>query len=914
MKPTLTFIFSFLVLGLLSEAQDGAQHAAYLNPDLPVETRVNDLISRMTLEEKVSQMVNGAREIPHLKIPAYDWWNEGLHGVARAGTATVFPQAIGMAATFDEGLIYRVADVISTEARAIYNKSIAEGKPEKYKGLTYWSPNINIFRDPRWGRGQETYGEDPFLTSRIGVAFVRGLQGEDSRYLKLVATPKHYAVHSGPEPERHTFDAVTDKRDLYTTYLPAFKACVQEGQAYSVMCAYNRYLGQACCGSDVLLKKILREEWGFDGYIVSDCGAIADIYRNHKLVNTSPEAAALAVKSGTDLNCGSIYDPALIDAVSLGLIREEEIDVSLKRLFTARFKLGMFDPPEKVPYSKIPYRENDSEEHRVLAKQVARESIVLLKNENDVLPLKKDLGKIAVIGPTAHSYNMLLGNYNGTPSRYTTPLDGITAKVSTNTEVVYEQGCKLVGEGAILKAITAGMLSYHDQPGLKVEYFKGMELSGEPFFSQTESMGKTAWLMGLGQMGGPGGMDNPGEGMDQAMEMISQMGGIGEVDWGKSIPGMERGIPYSVRWTGNLKIPVSGEINFVVTGNDGYRLYVDNKLLVEDWTADGRVTTKQNHIYLKKDKEYRILVEYFYKTGFSALAIRWDVNTDHFQHAVELAKRSDAVIFVGGITAGLEGEEMHVNFEGFRGGDRTNIGLPEIQEELIKALYETGKPVILVLTSGSALAVNWEKSNIPAIVQLWYPGEEGGSALADVLFGDYNPAGRLPITFYKSVDQLPPFEDYHMEGKTYRFFKDEPLYAFGYGMSYSRFEYSDLNLPEKIEAGEDIQVSVRVINSGGKTGDEVVQLYVETLDATVPVPIRNLQGFKRISLNPGEEKTVDFVLEPQQMAVCYDDGNFIVEPGFLRISAGGGQAGHVAETSSVLTGKVEVTGNPYRVE
>ena len=878
MRRTFAFIFSLFIF-FTGYTQDDNSEPAYLNPDLPLDVRVDDIVSRMTLEEKTAEMLDRAKGIPRLNIPEYNWWNECLHGVARAGTATVFPQAIALSATFNTDLMYEIADVISTEARAKYHDAFKNGNFGRYYGLTFWTPNINIFRDPRWGRGQETYGEDPYLTARMGVAFVKGLQGNHPKYFKVVATPKHYAVHSGPEPDRHTFDAITDRRDLYTTYLPAFKACVEEGGAYSVMCAYNRYMGEACCSSDELLKDILRNDWDFDGYIVSDCGAIRDIYRNHKLVETAPEAAAKAVKSGTDLNCGSVYDPALLEAVKQGFITEEEIDVSVKRLYRAKFKLGMFDPPEMVPWADTPVSENDSEEHRNLALRAAHESIVLLKNENNTLPLKKDLKRIAVIGPTADSYDMLLGNYNGVPSRYTTPLKGIINKVSENTEVVFEQGCNPAGDEPVMNVFASEMVNTGDGPGLKVEYFKGSKFDGEAFFTETDKLGNPGWLR------------------------FSR------------IPGLERGERYSVKWTGKLAMPVSGEINFIVSGNNSYRISVDGKTIVEDWDDDYGRSEKTNHVFLEKGESYDFEVEYAQNFGFPMLTIQWNIlNTNHFQNAIDLAENSDIVVYVGGITARLEGEAMRVNYDGFKGGDRTKICLPEVQQNMIKALHKTGKPVIVVLTSGSALAVNWEKENIPAIVQLWYPGEEGGKALADVLFGDYNPAGRLPVTFYKSVDQLPPFEDYNMAGKTYRFFEGEPLYAFGYGMSYTTFNYSKLKLPKKIKSGEDINVSVKVKNTGKAAGDEVVQLYVKNTDANYPVPVRSLQGIKRIFLNPGEEKTVEFFIGPQQMAVFIDDEKFIVEPGFMEISVGGGQPGLVAETSEVVSGKVEVTGNPYLVE
>ncbi len=740
--------FSLLLLLSYSLYAQGIENRPnYLNPNLTVEKRVNDLVSRMTLKEKVSQMVYNAKAIPRLNIPAYNWWNECLHGVARAGIATVFPQAIGLAATWNTDLMLKIANVISTEGRAKHHYFTRNNDRSIFKGLTFWSPNINIFRDPRWGRGQETYGEDPYLTAGMGVAFVKGLQGNDPKYLKVIATPKHYAVHSGPEPKRHAFDAVIDTRDLYDTYLPAFEACIKEAGAYSVMCAYNRFLGEACCGSSLLLQQILRDDWGFEGYVVSDCGAISDIFNNHKLVNTEPEAAAIAVKSGTDLNCGRVYESALIKAVEQELITEEEINEAVKRLFTARFKLGMFDPPEMVKYSQIPIEKNDSEAHRLLSIRAAQESIVLLKNANDILPLKKNLKRIAVIGPTADSYDMLLGNYNGTPSKYVTLLQGIKNKVSNNTEVIYEPGCNLVEEGAIINNLSSEILFIEGKPGLKAEYFKNRDLKGEPFFTRIDPLKSINWI------------------------------------WGARIPAINRESEFSIRWSGTLIAPATGEFNFRVKSNDGYRLYIDDRIIIEDWT-EHEVSTQSNHIHLEKGKSYKIKLEYFRSSGWPQLLAQWQLlNIDHYKKAIDLVKNSDIVIFVGGITAQLEGEEMRVDYDGFRGGDRTDLNLPKVQRNLLKLIHSTNKPVVLVLNSGSALAINWEKENIPAIILIWYPGQEGGTALADVLFGDYNPAGRLPVTFYKSVNQLPPFEDYNMKDRTYRYFEKEPLFSFGYGLS-----------------------------------------------------------------------------------------------------------------------------------
>ncbi|KPK65800.1 MAG: beta-glucosidase [Planctomycetes bacterium SM23_32] len=689
---------------------DDAPARQWEDPDLPVQERVGALVAAMTLAEKVSQMVHVARGISRLGVPDYNWWNECLHGVARAGRATVFPQAIGLAASFNEPLMHRVATAISDEARAKHHQALRQGNRGQYFGLTCWSPNINIFRDPRWGRGQETYGEDPYLTARMGVAFVKGLQGEDPDYLKLVATPKHYAVHSGKEADRHHFDAVVSLRDLRETYLPAFKACVQEAGAYSVMGAYNRTLGEPCCASRLLLEDVLRGEWGFEGYVVSDCGAIRDIHENHCVADGPAQSAALAVSRGCDLNCGEVYG-WLLSAVEQGLIEEAAIDVSLKRLMTARMRLGMFDPPERVPWAQIPPDVVGCQDHAELALRVARESIVLLKNEGGLLPLSKELRAVAVVGPNANSMDVLLGNYNGYPARYVTGLEGVLAKVAAGTQVDYAAGCGLC-----------------------------------------------------------------------------------------------------------------------------------------------------------------------------------DTSRHGFEHAVGLASRSDVVIAFMGLSATYEGEEGSA-YLSEANGDRERIGLPGVQEDLLKELHATGTPVVLVLTSGSAVEINWAQQNLPAVLQAWYPGQEGGTAVADALFGDYSPGGRLPVTFVKSLDQLPPFEDYAMaKGRTYRFMREEPLYRFGYGLSYTTFEYCDLRLSQaEIGPGESVEVTVNVRNTGGRAGDEVVQLYVSDVEASVPVPLGHLEGFRRIALGPGEQQEVAFTLGPAQLCAYGDDGTPFVEPGEFRISVGGGQ-------------------------
>ena len=840
----------------------------YKNPSLPVQTRVDDLVSRMTLEEKIGQMMNATPAIERLDVPAHDYWNEALHGVARSGIATVFPQAIGLAATWDTKLMYDVADVISTEARAKHHEYARNKQFGRYQGLTFWSPNINIFRDPRWGRGQETYGEDPYLTGQMGVQFVRGLQGNDPRYFKVIATPKHYAVHSGPEPERHAFDAIAHERDLRETYLPAFRATILDGKAFSVMCAYNRTNGEPCCANKRLMKDILRDEWGFDGYVVSDCGAIYDIWKFHKFVPTEMEASVLGVKAGTDLTCGDEYK-TLIQAVKQGLITEAEIDTAVKRLLTARFRLGQFDPPEMVPYARIPFSQNDTAEHRQLARQTARKSIVLLKNANSTLPLKKDLKSIAVIGPNADSPEVLWGNYNGNASVLTTPLAGIKNAVSKNTRVTYALGSTLAGEPVVPVPASALTVNGTD-PGVKAEYFNNQELRGPAATVRTDARI--------------------------------------DFDWGRYNPTPAlTGNHFSVRWTGKLTPPESGNYTLGFTADDGARLYIDGKLLVDAWSSNPNKTATKE-IALEGGRSYDLRMEYFQYQRENIAKLVWSyprMGERLMEEAVKATRESDVSVVVLGISARLEGEEMNVPLEGFRGGDRTEISLPKAQETLLKALVATGKPVVVVVLSGSALAVNWANDNVPAMLAAWYPGGEGGTAIADVLFGDYNPAGRLPVTFYKSVDQLPPFTDYSMQGRTYRYFKGEPLYPFGYGLSYTKFSYSDLRFePKTVKAGEPVKVSIDVTNAGDREGDEVVQLYLTDTAASAAVPIRTLVGFDRLSLRPREKRTVTFTITPRQMSLIDDSGKRVIEPGEFAISAGGGQPG----LASVLKGSFAVSG------
>jgi beta-glucosidase len=834
-----------------------------LDSSLPLKDRVQDLVSRLTLDEKISQTLYDAPAIPRLGVPAYNWWNECLHGVARAGLATVYPQAIGLAATWDIDLISEMATAISDEARAKHHRALQLGIRDIYAGLTFWSPNVNIFRDPRWGRGQETYGECPYLTAQIGVAFVKGLQGDDPKYLKLVATPKHFAVHSGPEPDRHTFDAVVDERDLRQTYLPHFEATVVEGGAVSIMGAYNRTNGEPCCASPTLLQEILRQEWGFGGadgseaYVVSDCGAIADIYAHHKVVETAAEAAALAVKNGCDLNCGATY-PALRDAVKQGLIDEATIERSVTRLFTARFRLGMFDPPEQVPYAQIPYSVVDSEAHRALAERVARASIVLLKNEGKALPLSKKLSSIAVIGPNADQAVALLGNYNGTPSRAVTPLQGIRDLLSGTETVVYSaQGCDLAEGIPVLRPVPSTCLRPADadagQYGLSARYYANPRFEGPPMLSRVDPTIDFVWKG-----------DSPLSGR-----------------WGD---------PFSVCWSGALVPATSGTYRLGLSGFSAFRIALDGVDLAK-YKDVHHARFAGRDIKLEAGRHYDLQIEYTNRGLDPQAQLLWAMREqDHLSQALEVARRAEVVVLVLGLTANLEGEEMPVHVPGFSGGDRTDLGLPGPQQALLAKVCALNKPTVLVLMNGSAMGITWADEHVPAIVEAWYPGQAGGKALAEVLFGETNPGGRLPVTFYRSTEDLPSFEDYAMEGHTYRYFRGEPLYAFGHGLSYTTFAYHNLRLSGKrLAPGDSLTVSVEVENTGTRAGDEVVQVYLTDVEASVPVPIRQLVAFRRVHLEAGERRALSFVLTPDQFSTIDEQGKRAIEPGRFKIAVGGRQ-------------------------
>ncbi len=817
----------------------------YQNPDLPPEQRAADLVSHMTLEEKAGQMQNTAPAIPRLGIPAYDWWNEALHGVARAGLATVFPQAIGLASTFDAPLLHNIAAIISTEARAKYNDAIAHGNHGRYYGLTFWSPNINIFRDPRWGRGQETYGEDPYLTGRLAIAFITGLQGDDPHYFKVIATAKHYAVHSGPEPSRHEFNVDPSRTDLEQTYLPAFRAAVVEGKADSVMCAYNSVDGIPACANADLLTKQLRQDWGFQGYIVSDCGAIGDISGGHHYKKTLAEASAVAVLAGTDLSCGTEYR-TLPEAVQQGLIKESDIDRALIRLFTARFRLGMFDPPERVPFSSIGLDQLDSPAHRQAALDAARESLVLLKN-NGVLPFGPNVHNIAVIGPGANDPDAMLGNYNGFPSHIVTPLEGIEAQFGD--AVHFAQGSMYTTQSSALVPPSV-LTDPEGHTGLYAEYFTTADLSGPAAVHRTEPQ-----VYFLRDMHDPA--------LVQALPAEA----------------------FSARWTGNLKVARSGayQLGFLrlrcgdCKGTDAARLYVGDNLVAED-----KVPTRwnprptQGTISLEAGRTYPVRLEYSQHGGAGGIELIWTPPADALlDEAAEVTRASDAAVVFVGLNSDLEGEEMHNNIPGFLGGDRTSISLPEPQQKLLTALEATGKPLVVVLMSGSAVELNDAQQHASAILAAWYGGQSGGVAVARALAGLDNPAGRLPVTFYHSLNQLPPFDDYSMKGRTYRYLSSDPLYPFGYGLSYSMFSYSVLKI-RRTSRGS-IEASAMVTNHSGRAGDEVAQLYVSGPQGP-DAPYRELKGFERLHLAPGETRTVTFMIQARELP-----------RGHLRISIGGGQ-------------------------
>ena len=844
------------------------------------EERAKYLVSLMTMEEKVSQMSYESPEIERLEIPQYNWWNECLHGVARAGIATVFPQAIGMGAMWDKEQMFKVATAVSDEARAKHHEFASRGKRGIYQGLTYWTPNINIFRDPRWGRGMETYGEDPYLTGELGVQYIKGLQGDDPNYFKLIATAKHFVVHSGPEIDRHRFNASPTPYDMLNTYSPHFEKVIKEAGVYSVMCAYNSYNGLPCCGNTEL-NNLLRDDWGFKGYIVSDCWAIKDFYDKdaHAVTETKQEAAAMAVKAGTDLNCGNTYT-ALVEAVKNGHITEDELNVSVERLIVARLRLGLFAPKGAVKFENISYDVVDSENHRLLALETARKSLVLLKNENNLLPLNKNVKKVAVIGPNANDLEVLLGNYNGYPSNPVTPLNGIIQKLP-NAEVNYAVGCKTAEGLPIFEAVPSAVLFTDEslkENGLNAEYFSNLECEGIPLHTQIDKNVDFIWRT-----------NSP----------------FADIKYDK----------FSVRWTGYISVPKTGEYALGGEAFSGMKLYLNDSLIVV--REDVHHPKKEyEYVTLEANKPYKIKLEYKQNnTDYAIMKFLWEAPNDSLENeAIQLAEESDVIILCMGLSPLLEGEEMKVKVDGFSSGDRLDVKLPATQTKLMQQLKKLGKPMVLVLLNGSAVAINWENENIPAIIEAWYPGQAGGTAIADVIFGDYNPAGRLPLTFYKDINDIPAFSDYNMKGKTYRYFKGNPLYEFGYGLSFTTFEYSNFSVPSSNETNKDLMASVEVTNTGNVAGEEVVQLYTTKLIDDGFNPTRNLVGFKRIFLKVGETKTVNFKVIPKQLASVDENYAQVVNDELLLLSVGGSQPNNDIETAQkVITKEVHLTGDAYLI-
>ena len=824
---------------LMATVALSAQTYPYQDPSLSFEERAKDLVSRMTLEEKVSQMQNGAAPIDRLGVPFYDWWSEALHGIARAGLATVFPQTIGMASSFDDAMIERVFTATSDEARAKYVDFIKKGSRKRYQGLSVWTPNINIFRDPRWGRGQETYGEDPYLTTQLGLAVVRGLQGDpNAKFNKLHACAKHYAVHSGPEWNRHSFDAKNiSQRDLRETYLPAFEALVRKGNVKEVMGAYNRFEGEPCNASEYLLKDVLRDEWGYKGIVVSDCGAIRDFYMkgHHETHADAAEASAAAVKAGCDLECGSSY-AALVEAVKRGLITEAEIDRAVTRLMVAKFEMGLFEKedPYNTPYSVV-----DCEEHRALAKQIALESFVLLQNRGNILPLDK-AKKVAIVGPNADLESMQWGNYNGTPSYTITLKEGVESLLGAD-RVVFEQLCGHTDVGTYNTLF--GECSYAGKPGFLATYWNNLDFEGTPAAT------------------------------DQITRPFSFSTGGNTV----FAPGVNLSA-FTARYEATFKPENTGRAVFRISSNETVRIFVNGKLLADKTNVKNTITVCEF--------EYELGAQYDIKIEYGGYRRRTDafLNLDMAEAVpqdipafVEKIKDIDVVIFAGGISPQLEGEEMAVSAPGFRGGDRDDIELPAIQRETMAALKRAGKQVVLVNFSGSAMALVPESENCDAILQAWYPGQEGGSALADVLYGNAAPSGKLPLTFYRSVDQLPDFQDYNMKGKTYRYFEGDPLFCFGHGLTYTEFFYGKPKSDKRtLKEGQTLYVTVPVGNIGTREGTEIVQLYIDR-PSDVEGPIQALRDYRRVTLTPGASEMVVFELTEEDF-VWFNPATERMEP------------------------------------
>lgn len=848
----------WLALGASPLLPLGTTHAK----DSPsTSSRAAALVARMTLAEKVAQSQNAAPAIPRLGVSAYDWWNEGLHGVARSGYATVFPQAIGLASSWDPALLHEVGTAVSTEARARFNGIGVGHDHPRYAGLTIWSPNINIFRDPRWGRGQETYGEDPYLTGQLAVGFITGIQGDDPAHPRAIATAKHFAVHSGPEAGRHAFDVDVSSYDLEATYLPAFRKAITAGHADAVMCAYNAIHGTPACADHWLLGTLLRKDWGFTGYVVSDCDAVDDMTTAHHYRPDNAQSAAAAVRAGTDLNCGHAYAD-LIEAVHKGHLSEAELDHALIRLFSARYRLGEMGGGND-PYAGIGTDQINSPAHRQLALQAALESIVLLKNEHGTLPLRHGM-RLAVIGPNADTVETLEANYHGTAIAPVTPLQGLRQQFGAD-HINYAQGSPVVSEVPIPipeSALRTGS-GTDARAGLSGEYFDNTNYSGNPVLTR----------------------------VDRRIDF----------DWDQVSPAA--GIPaghYSARWSGEFTPPGPGDYTLVVhvdrcdncAGHDPVRLYLDGKPVISD---DGDGQHMEFPAHFADTQPHTIRLEIRHVGQDQGIRLQWRApDSAQLDEAARVAAKADVVLAFVGLSPDVEGEEMPVEVPGFDGGDRTDITLPAAQRALLERVAASGKPLVVVLMSGSAVALNWAQRHADAIVAAWYPGEMGGAAIAHTLAGDYNPGGRLPVTFYRSKHDLPPFISYAMADRTYRYFKGSPLYPFGYGLSYTHFDYAAPQLSTTaLQAGQSLTVSAELRNAGNRVGDEVVQVYMDSPDWPL-APRHALVGFLRVHLAAGEHRRVSFVLSPRQLSVVNGAGQRAVQPGHYRLFIGGGQPGTVA--------------------
>lgn len=852
----------------------------YKNTALDINVRVSDLVARMTIAEKIAQMYNEAPAIERLNVPAYNWWNESLHGVARAGKATVFPQAIGMAAMWDAPLMFDVATAISDEGRAKYHYFVNNDVVFRYTGLTFWSPNINIFRDPRWGRGQETYGEDPYLTGTLAVNYIKGLQGDDETYLKTAATAKHFAVHNGPEKTRHSDNYTPTNKDLYETYLPAFEMAVVDAKVEAVMCAYNSVNGDPACGSSLLLKDILRGNYQFDGHVMSDCGAIADFYDPdaHNYVRAPAAAAALAVKAGTDLNCGTGRLSTFTNlhfALQRNMITEDEIDTAVKRLFKTRFKLGMFDPDEMVPFTRIGMDVVGSEAHLALAQKASEESLVLLKNDG-TLPLKSGI-KVAVIGPNANNPDILVGNYNGDPISAVTPLAGIQKKAGLDN-VIYAAGSSLIGDiYGHYEAIAPENFFHVDkdnkrQPGLMGAYYNAVADRGPAEIR-------------VSKPGAPRQRRSRSDFME-AQPQFTQVDKNIDFYWEKSPVNNTVWDEFGIVWTG-LLVPVESGL---------YQFQSEADVFIDGEQVRGSVQLEAGKNYTFKASR-TFLRTWWGNPIEPKISVKWVNKTKNYiAEAVAAASKSDVIIFMGGISPRLEGEEMRVELDGFDSGDRTHIKLPQEQHSLLQTLHALGKPVVLVNFSGSAMALNWEDQNLNAIVQGFYPGEAAGTAMANLLWGDVNPSGRLPITFYKSVDDLPAFDDYTMENRTYKYYEGDVLYPFGHGLSYTDFSYANLSVLTELAGTNDLEFSVDLKNTGKTAGDEVTQVYLSLLDTEIKLPVRELKAFKRTSLAAGENARLTFTLARDDISFIDNDGKKQAYKGRLLVTVGSGQQGHVGES------------------